>query len=155
MKRYRDNIMIAKLEMFKKATLPNGRTFYSKCKRVRINLLHTNARIRRGYRRKERNIRQGCSELKDVLENGFNLAKRAAKSKIGGSLPKKAIENLPKVYQKDVSKIKNQKLQIILNSDLTNMMLNYGQANTVDQLDIRLIFYYYYCKHVYRTCWNI
>ena len=37
--------------------------------------------------------------------------------------------------KKGISKIKNQKLRKILDSDLTNTALNYGQAHASDKLD--------------------
>lgn len=41
---------------------------------------------------------------------------------------KAAIENVPEIYKKGIVKIKNKKLQEILNSDLANTALDYGQA---------------------------
>ena len=77
-------------------TLTNGRTFYTKYKTVRKNLLPDSIRIR--------------------------------KSNIRGSLAKAAIENVPEIYKKGIVKIKNKKLQKILNSDLANTALDYGRA---------------------------
>lgn len=41
---------------------------------------------------------------------------------------KAAIENVPEIYKKGIVKIKNKKLQEILNSDLANTALDYGRA---------------------------
>ena len=50
----RNNIIMMKLDVRKKVTLPNGRTCYTKNKRVRINSLPDNIRIRRTCPRKRR-----------------------------------------------------------------------------------------------------
>ena len=47
---------------------------------------------------------------KKHIEKGFNLALREAQAKI-------AIEKAPAVYEKGVSKIKDQKARKVLNSD--------------------------------------
>lgn len=110
MKRHRDNIAMVKLNIPKKMSFPNGRIFYEKYKRVKINSLPDNIRTRQRYRRKYNNNQQQ-HRLKNKLRNGFNLTKRAARSKIARNLAKIAIENVPEVYKKDVSKVKNRKLK--------------------------------------------
>lgn len=45
MARYRDNIVMRKVDTPKKVTLSNGRTFYVKYERVRINLLPNNVKV--------------------------------------------------------------------------------------------------------------
>ena len=80
MKRHRDNIVMVKLGTPRKETLPDGRAFYAKYIRVNINSLLDNARIRRTYKR--RNNNQRGRGLNDVLNKGFNLAKRVAKSRL-------------------------------------------------------------------------
>ena len=118
---------MVKLDVPIKVTLSNGRTFHAKYKRIKINLLADNIRIRWRYWRRWRNNQQGCG-FKDVLKKGFNLTKLATRCKIGWSLAKIAFENLPEPYKKEVGKIKNQKVQKILNSDFVNRMIDYGQA---------------------------
>ena len=118
---------MVKLDVPVKVTLSNGRTFHAKYKKIKINLLPDNIRIRWRYWRKWRNNQQGY-RFKNVLKKGFNLPKRAKRCKIGWSLAKIAFENVPELYKKEVGKIKNQKLQKILNSDLVNTMIDHGQA---------------------------
>ena len=100
MARNRDNIVMRKVDAPKKVTLPNGRTFYAKYKRLRINLLPNNVRIKRRYRSRGRRNgrRQQGWGIKDILKKVFNLAKRAAKSKVGNFLAKMVIENVPTFY---------------------------------------------------------
>ena len=101
---------MVKLNIPKKMSFPNVRIFYVKCKRIKINPLPDNIRTRRRYRRKYNNNQQR-HRLKNKLRNGFNLTKRAARSKIGRKLTKIAIENVPEVYKKYVAKVKNRKLK--------------------------------------------
>ena len=46
MKRHKKNIVMVKLDVSEQVTSLNGRTFYAKYKRVRMNLLPDNMRIR-------------------------------------------------------------------------------------------------------------
>ena len=82
--------------------LPNAGTFYGKYKRVRINSLPNNVRIKLRYRREGRRNgrRQLGRGIKDILKKRVILAKRAAKSKFGKSLAKMAIENVAILYKK-------------------------------------------------------
>ena len=94
MKRHRGNMVMVKLDVPKKVTLPNGRIFYEKRKRVRIDSLPNNVRIRRRYRRTKNN--QQGRRLKDILMKRFKFVKkRVGKSKVGNSLAKVATENAP------------------------------------------------------------
>ena len=130
MQRYRDNIIIVKLGTPKNVTLPNGRTFYSKYKRVKISLLPKHVTIKRIYnsrrgkrnwqhvtikriynsRRGKRNLQQG-HEFGSALRKSFSLAKKLAKSEIRKNFIKMAIKNAPNIYEKNVGKIKNKNLK--------------------------------------------
>ena len=57
MKIHRNNFAMEKLDTLKKVALPKGTTFYAKYKRVEINLLPDNLRIRRTYKRRNDNQR--------------------------------------------------------------------------------------------------
>ena len=48
----RNNIVMIKRETPKRVTLPNGRTFYAKYKRVTRDALPANIQIRRRYRQR-------------------------------------------------------------------------------------------------------
>ena len=112
MQRYRDNIIMVKLGTLKNVTLPNGRTFYSKYKRVKISLLPKHVTIKRIYnsRRGKRNGQQGHG-FGSALRKSFSLSKKLAKSEIRKNFIKMAIKNAPNIYEKNVGKIKNKKLK--------------------------------------------
>ena len=80
MQRYRDNIIMVKLGTPKNVTLPNGRTFYSKYKRVKTSLLPKHVTIKRIYnsRRGKRNGQQGHG-FGSALRKSFSLAKKFSK----------------------------------------------------------------------------
>ena len=68
MPRYRNNIVMVKLDRNKRTTLSNGRIFYTKFKRVKASFLPANVRIKRIYtRRKRREKGQQGRRLKGVL----------------------------------------------------------------------------------------
>lgn len=68
MPRYRNNIVMVKLDRNKRITLSNSRIFYTKFKRVKASFLPANVRIKRTYtRRKRREKGQQARRLKDVL----------------------------------------------------------------------------------------
>lgn len=68
MPRYRNNIVMVKLDRNKRTTLSNGRIFYTKFKRVKARFLPANVRIKQTYtRRKRREKGQQGRRLKGVL----------------------------------------------------------------------------------------
>lgn len=56
--RYRNNIIIRKLDRPKKVNLPNGRTFYAKYKRVRISSLPSKVKMKGTYRPRGTRVRR-------------------------------------------------------------------------------------------------
>lgn len=55
MKKHKCNIVMVNVNAPKKVILPKGKTFYAKYKRVRINLLPNNIKLRQRYRRRKNN----------------------------------------------------------------------------------------------------
>ena len=74
------------------------------------------------------NGRTFYAKYKTVRKNLLPDSIRIRKSNIRGSLAKAAIENVQEIYKKSIIKIKNKKLQKILNSVLANTALDYGRA---------------------------
>ena len=82
MPRYRNNIMV-KLDRNKRITLPSGRIFYTKFKRVKASFLPANVRIKRTYtRRKRREKGQQGRRLKDVLRKVLVLQNEPQKAEL-------------------------------------------------------------------------
>ena len=117
--RHRNNIVMIKLAMPKKVTLPNGRTFYAKYKRVKGDSLPDNVTIKYTYKRRTGRRRQRGKRLNTFLEKWLQIVKK-----------KKSL----KVYKKSVSKVKNKRLKNILNSSLANSALDIRKSYAYGKL---------------------
>ena len=112
-----------KLNVPKRVTLPNGRTFVARYKRISRDDLPLNIRMRRTYRqraaprgRRRRQRGQGI----------FSFIKKAAKNPLVRSIAKKGLEYAPGVYQNLAGRVKNKTLKRILNSDIAHSLVNKG-----------------------------
>ena len=107
---------MVKKEIPKLARLPNGRTFYTQCKRTKCANLPANLRLERVYRQRAvpRALRQQQSRQVAAAANQqgqgicdiFRVAKKIARSKIARNIGKKALEYLRDVYENLSGKIK-------------------------------------------------
>ena len=66
--------------------------------------------------------------MKNILRKGFDLAKRLVKRNLGKKIGKMEVENALAVYNKGVSKIKRQRIEKMLLSNLGNSALDMGRA---------------------------
>ena len=109
-------------------TLPNGRTFFARYKRVWRVYLPANVILKRGYRQRaaprSRRRRQRGRGL-------FSFVKKLAKNPAVRSLAKQGIKHLPGLYDAATSRIKNDKIRRALQSDLAKGLLN----KTVDRYE--------------------
>ena len=112
-----------KLNVPKRVTLPNGRTFVARYKRISRGELPVNIRMRRTYRqraaprgRRRRQRGQGI----------FSFIKKAAKNPLVRSIAKKGLEYAPGIYQNLTKRVKNKTLSRILNSDAAHLLLSKG-----------------------------
>ena len=95
-----------KLDTPKRVTIPNGRVFYAKYKRVKRSELLPNTILRRHYR--QRALPRGRRRI--VAQQGrgiFSTLKKIAKSLIERKLAKKALSYTSHVYNYGVTKINN------------------------------------------------
>ena len=106
---------MVKLNVPKRVTLPNGRTFIAQYKRIRKSDLPPNIVMKRTYtrrtasrgRRRRRKAQQG--------QGTFDFVKKAARDPLVKSLAKKSLE-YSGVYQNLTKRVKNKTLKRILNS---------------------------------------
>ena len=126
----------------KRVTLPNGRTFLAKYKRVNRHYLPGGTTIQIIYRgrpvqgRRTRALRPRCRAKSVAAVRGrgmrgrgiVDVAKTIATNphvqEFGKRLLTKGIKSLPGLYKKATKRIKNKNLRSIAQSDIANMMVN-------------------------------
>ena len=112
---------MAKLNIPKRVTLPNGRTFIARYKRIKRSELPPNIVMRRTYtqraaprgRRRRRRVRQG--------QGIFDFVKKVAKNLLVRSIARKGLKYAPGVYHNLTKRFKNKTLKRILNSDAAHL----------------------------------
>ena len=132
----RDNIILIKRENPKKVTLPNGRTFYAKYKRVGRAALPGNVRIQRkrkagGGKRKRRQRGRGFGSF---FKKAISFGKKALKNKTVRAIGSQLLENAPDAFEMLGKKVKNKKLKKILNSDIAKTGVNLASGFAIDKL---------------------
>ena len=112
-----------KLNVPKRVTLPNGRTFVARYKRIPRDQLPPNIVMRRTYTqraaprgRRRRRAQQG--------QGIFDFVKKVARNPLVKSIARKGLEYAPGVYQNLAKRVKNKTLKRILNSDAAHLALN-------------------------------
>ena len=112
----RDKIMIMKREGPKRVTLSNGRTFIARYQRATRAHLPANVRLARPY--KERAAPKGrqqrrwqvVQQVRGIGSQLSKLVRQVAKAPITLKNGKMALNELPNLYEKGTSKIKNKKI---------------------------------------------
>ena len=112
-----------KLNVPKRVTLPNGRTFVARYERIPRDQLPPNIVMRRTYTqraaprgRRRRRAQQG--------QGIFDFVKKVARNPLVKSIARKGLEYAPGVYQNLTKRVKNKTLKRILNSDAAHLALN-------------------------------
>ena len=105
-----------KLNVPKRVTLPNGRTFVACYKRIPRDQLPPNIVMRRTYTqsaasrgRRRRRAQQG--------QGIFDFVKKVARNPLAKSIAGKGLEHVPGVYQSLAKRVKNKTLKRIIKSD--------------------------------------
>ena len=112
-----------KLNVPKRVTLPNGRTFVARYERIPRDQLPPNIVMRRTYTqraaprgRRRRRAQQG--------QGIFDFVKKVARNPLVKSIARKELEYVPGVYQNLTVRVKNKTLKRTLNSDAARLALN-------------------------------
>ena len=122
--RRKKNYAMVKLQVPKRVTLPNGRTFVARYKRIRRGELPPNIVMRRTYtqraaprgRRRRRRAQQG--------QGIFDFVKKVARNPLVRPVARKSLEYALGAYQNLTKRVKNKTLKRILNSDIAHSVLN-------------------------------
>ena len=104
---------MVKLNVTKWITLPNGRIFVARYKRIPRGELQDNIVMRRTYA--QRAARRGCRR-RQRGRGIFDFVKKLAKNPLVSSIAKKVIEYAPRIYHSLTKRVKNKTLSRILNS---------------------------------------
>ena len=112
---------MVKLNVPKRVTLPNGRTFVTRQKSIRRGELPPNIVMRRTYTQRtaprgRRRAQQG--------QGLFDFVKKIARNPLVRSIAKKGLEYLPSIYGNLTKRVTNKTLKRILNSDAALLALN-------------------------------
>ena len=112
---------MVKLNVPKRVTLPNGRSFVARYKRITRSELPDNIVMRRTYA--QRAAPRGCRHRQ---RGGgiFDFVKKVARNPLVRSIAKKGIEYAPGIYNNLTKRVKNKTLKRILNSDAAHLALN-------------------------------
>ena len=118
----KENYAMIKLATLKKVTLPNGRTFVARYRKIKRSDLPPNIVMRRTYRDRaavgRRRVR--CQQGQAM----FDFIRKVAKNPLANTIAKKGFEYAPGIYHNLSKRVKNKTLKWILNSDAAHLALN-------------------------------
>ena len=137
--RRKRNYAMEKLNVPKRVTLRNGRTFVARYKRISRDDLPLNIRMRRTYRQRAaprgRRRRQRGRGIFKFLKKAYRLGKKAVNSRLGKKISKAVISEIPNTLENLSGRIKNKKIKRILNSDLAKTGTDYATSLALEHLN--------------------
>ena len=105
-----------KLNVPKRVTLPNGRTFVVRYKRIPRDQLPPNIVMRRTYTQRAAPRGTRCREAQQ-RQGIFDFVKKVPRNPLVKSIARKGLEYVPGVYHNLTKRVKNKTLKRILNSE--------------------------------------
>ena len=121
--RRKKNYAMMKLNVPKRVTLPNGRTFVARYKRIPRDRLPPNIVMRRTY--SQRAAPRGRRRRRAQQGQGiFDFLKKVAKNALVKSVARQGLKNAPAAYANLTKRVKNKTLKRILDSDMAHSTLN-------------------------------
>ena len=143
---YRDKILLRRRTISRRVTLPSGRSFVARYKRVSRKSLPANVTIKRnriiGPRQKRKHKTQKGSRLlgtdlrlgKNLLisgavTKGITMGSRAINSDLGKKLIDKSIKHAPDLYRCGKERVTNKTLKKALESDFANYVAEKVEEN--------------------------
>ena len=125
------NYAMMKLNVPKRVSLPNGRTFVARYKRIPRSELPPNIVMRRTYTQRAaprgRRRRQRGRGI-------FDFVKKVLRNPLLRSIAKKGLKYAPGIYNNLSKRVKNKILKRILNSDAAHLALNKAINTTNNHL---------------------
>ena len=116
--RRKENYPMRKLDVPKRVTLPNGRTFYARYERIKRQDLPADIQMKRTY--KQRAAQRGKRRRRQGQQGQgiVSAAKKIIRNPAFRAFAKKGLEYAPELYKNIADRIKNKKVKRFLNSDL-------------------------------------
>ena len=103
---------MVKLNVSKRVTLPNGRTFVARYKRIRRGELPPNIVMRKTYTQRAALRGRRCRRTQQG-QGVFDFVKIVARNPLLRPITKKGLEYAPGVYQNLTKRVKNKTLKRI------------------------------------------
>ena len=131
--RRKKNYAIVKLNIPKRVTLPNGRTYIARYKRIKRSELLPNIVMRRTYT--QRAAPRGRRRRRRQQGHGiFDFVKNVARNLLVKPMAKQGLEYAPGVYHNLTKRVEYKTLKRILNSDAAHLTLNKAIKTANNQL---------------------
>ena len=121
--RRKKHYAMMKLNVPKRVTLANGRTFVARYKRIPRDQLPPNIVMRRTYTQRAAPRGKRCRRAQQG-QGIFDFVKKVARNPLVKSIARKELEYVPGVYQNLTIRVKNKTLKRTLNSDAARLALN-------------------------------
>ena len=123
--RRKRNYAMTKLNVLKRVTLLNGKTFVARYKRIPRDQLPPNIVMRRTYT--QRAAPRGRRHSRAQQGQGiFDFVKKVAGNPLIKSIARRRLEYVPEVYQNLTKRVKNKTSKRILNSDVAKLSPKQG-----------------------------
>ena len=131
--RRKKNYAMVKLNIPKRVTLPNGRTYIARYKRIKRSELPPNIVMRRTYT--QRAAPRGRRRRRRQQGHGiFDFVKKVARYLLVKPMTKQGLEYAPGVYHNLTKRVEYKTLKRILNSDAAHLTLNKAIKTANNQL---------------------
>ena len=137
----RDRIVMVKRQTPKKVTLTNARIFYAKYKRATRANLPTKVRLERLYKQRtaskgrHRRARQGGPGFKSAFGKLMRFAKKVRNNKAFKNVAGAVLKEVPGAIGNLSKRVKNEKLKLILDSDMAKTGIDLAMEYAMDKLD--------------------
>ena len=136
-----DRIVMVKRQTPKKVMLPNGRTFYARYKRATHADLPANVRLEWPYKQRaalkgrRRQVRRGGRGFNSAFGKLMRFAKKVRNNKAFKNVARAVLKEVPGAIGNLSKGVKNKKLKLILDSDITKTGIDLAMGYALDKLN--------------------
>ena len=136
-----DRIVMVKRQTPKKVMLPNGRKFYARYKRATHADLPANVRLEWPYKQRaalkgrRRQVRRGGRGFNSAFGKLMRFAKKVRNNKAFKNVVGAVLKEVPGAIGNLSKRVKNEKLKLILDSDMAKTGIDLAMEYAMDKLD--------------------